>query len=93
MILGWMVRNFVIEGVACQLPSLQATPLLQTSLLTITWQLPKKMSKYLFQKLVQKIALKVASKIVPKIEFKKDRLTSFNFVFIDDVSDDILLRH
>ena len=31
------VRNFVIEGVACQLPSslrrLQATPLLQTSLM------------------------------------------------------------
>ena len=32
----FLVRNFVIEGVACQLPSslrrLQATPLLQTSL-------------------------------------------------------------
>jgi hypothetical protein len=35
--MGSSVRNFVIEGVACQLPSslrrLQATPLLQTSLL------------------------------------------------------------
>ena len=28
------IRNFVIEGVACQLPRLQATPLLQTSLIS-----------------------------------------------------------
>ena len=28
------LRNFVIEGVACQLPTMQATPLLQTSLIS-----------------------------------------------------------